>query len=109
MPYNQSIDDRIEKVVSRWENTEKKKMFGGTCHLMNGNMVGGVYKDYMILRLGEEEAGRAMEHPHVRVFDITGRPMKGWIMIEEDGFKTDEELEEWLAKARTFVETLPVK
>ena len=45
----------------------------------------------------------------VREFDITGRPMKGWAMVEQKGFKSDEELETWLNKAKVFAETLPKK
>jgi TfoX/Sxy family transcriptional regulator of competence genes len=52
MPYNEEIDARIKKVVSNWKNTDAKKMFGGVCHLLNGNMFCGVYKDYLILRAG---------------------------------------------------------
>ena len=61
MPYNEEIDARIRKVVSRWKNSDAKKMFGGVCHLLNGNMVCGVYKDYLILRLGEKESVRSIE------------------------------------------------
>jgi TfoX/Sxy family transcriptional regulator of competence genes len=53
MPYNEEIDERIKKIVSRWKNRDAKKMFSGVCHLLNGNMFCGVYKDYLILRLGE--------------------------------------------------------
>ena len=109
MPYNEEIDDRIRKLVSRWKNTDAKKMFGGVCHLLNGNMVGGVYKDYLILRLGEEEAAEALKLSYTKPFDITGKPMKGWVMVEGRGFKTDEKLKSWLMKARAFVKTLPPK
>jgi TfoX/Sxy family transcriptional regulator of competence genes len=61
MPYNQEIEDRINKVVSKWKITDAKKMFGGVCHLLNGNMFCGVYKDFLILRLGEENAKTALE------------------------------------------------
>ena len=109
MPYNEEIDDRIRKLVSRWKNTDAKKMFGGVCHLLNGNMVCGVYKDYLILRLGEEESNKALKLSHTTPFDITGKPMKGWVMVEGSGFKTDEKLKSWLMKAKTFVKTLPPK
>jgi TfoX/Sxy family transcriptional regulator of competence genes len=84
-------------------------MFGGICHLLNGNMFCGVYKDFLILRLGEENAERALRLSVVKPFDITGRPMKGWVMVEEDGFKKEEELEAWLNQAKAFVRTLPAK
>jgi hypothetical protein len=109
MAYDEKLDRRIRKIVSGWNNTEDKKMFGGICHLLNGNMFCGVYKDFLILRLGPGNDGEALKQPHVRPFDITGRPMKGWVMVAEDGFKGDEELENWLDLTRKFVETLPLK
>ena len=109
MPYNETLDTKIRKITSKWDHINIKKMFGGTCHLMNGNMVCGVYKDYLILRLGEEKTKHVLELPFVRPFDITGKPMKGWVMIENDGFKTDENLETWLNEAKGFVTTLPAK
>ena len=109
MAYNEDIEARIERIIAGWENTAQKKMFGGVCHLLDGNMFGGVYKDFLILRLGENQSKIALEFPFVRPFDITGRPMKGWVMVEGEGFRSDRELEAWLKKAKTFAETLPSK
>jgi hypothetical protein len=109
MAYDEKLDRRIKKIVSDWKNTEDKKMFGGICHLLNGNMFCGVYKDFLILRLGPDKAGDALKLPHVRPFDITGRPMKGWVMVEEVGFKSDNDLKKWLDQTRKFVETMPTK
>lgn len=107
MPYNEDLDMKITDVISGW-GTTRKKMFGGTCHLINGNMMCGVYKDYLILRLGPEMAEEALSKPHVRVFDITGRPMKGWVMVEETGLQGPA-LDRWLRLARQFAESLPSK
>ena len=109
MPYNEEIDARIKKVVSNWKNTDAKKMFGGVCHLLNGNMFCGVYKDYLILRLGGEKAEAVLKSPFARPFDITGKPMNGWVMLEEDGFNTTKQLKDWLEVAKAFVNTLPSK
>ena len=109
MAYNENIESRIKKIVSGWKNTEDKKMFGGICHLLNGNMFCGVHKEFLILRLGPKKAGDALKLPHVRPFDITGRPMKGWVMVAKAGFKKDKELKNWLLQTRKFVETLPMK
>ena len=103
------IEARIETVTSGWKGTDRKNMFGGVCHLLNGNMFCGVYKDFLILRLGEENATKATASPFVRPFDITGRPMKGWVMVEQEGFSTDADLENWLNQAREFVRILPAK
>jgi TfoX/Sxy family transcriptional regulator of competence genes len=109
MVYNKTIEARIQRVAIEWENCESKKMFGGVCFLLKGNMVCGAYKDFLILRLGQENAEKALQEPFTRPFDITGRPMKGWIMVESKGFHSEKKLRDWLEKARTFVSTLPIK
>lgn len=109
MPYHEEIEARILKIVAPWENTASKKMFGGICHPLDGKMFCGVYKDFLILRLGEQTANDALRLPGVRAFDITGRPMRGWVMVERSEFQTDDELESWLNKAKTFVDSLPRK
>ena len=109
MPYDEEIETRVNKAISRWKNTQAKKMFGGICHLLDGNMFCGVYKNFLILRLGEEEFKEALKLPSVRPFDITGKPMKGWVMVEKAGFKTDDALKDWLGKAKEFATTLPTK
>lgn len=109
MVYKEEIETRVKKIVSSWKNTADKKMFGGICHLLNGNMFCGVHKEFLILRLGREKAENALKLPHVRPFDITGKPMQGWIMVAEDGFKTGDELKSWLGQAKSFVKTLPAK
>ena len=109
MSYNAELDARIRKVVSRWKNTTDKKMFGGVCHLINGNMFCGVHKDALILRLGEVGAQKALEISSVRPFDITGRPMKGWVMVDHTHLQSDRDLKSWLDRAREFAESLPPK
>ena len=109
MPYDEEIETRIGEVISPWKNTQAKKMFGGICHLLDGNMFCGVYKNFLILRLGEKESRESLSLPFVRPFDITGKPMKGWVMVEKEGFKSDEALKAWLIKAKEFVGTLPSK
>jgi hypothetical protein len=107
MPYDEKLDSRIAEIVSGWY-AERRKMFGGTCYLIRGNMLCGVYREYLILRLGDKLGAEALKKPHVKPFDITGRPMKGWVMVEENGFKSGQ-LAKWIEKARQFVETLPPK
>ena len=109
MPYNEDLESRIKKIVSKWEDTDDKKMFGGVCHLQNGNMFCGVYKDFLILRLGERRAEEVLTLSFARPFDITGRKMKGWVMLDAKGYKDDADLKSWLAEAGDFSKTLPKK
>lgn len=109
MAYDEEIDNRVQKIISRGKRMETQKMFGGVCHQLNGNIVSGVHKDKLILRLGVVEAEKAFTQKGVVPFDITGRAMKGWVMVEKRGFETDAALREWLSKAKTFVKGLPPK
>jgi hypothetical protein len=92
MPYDEAIESRLKRIISHWRNTDQKNMFGGVCYLLNGNMFCGVYQEFLILRLGEENGTRALTLPHVRTFNITGKPMKGWVMVEQEGFHADNDL-----------------
>ena len=107
MAYDEELDARIGDIVGPW-GAVRQKMFGGTGYLVNGNMMAGVHKDRLILRLGDEAGGKALEQPSVRPFDITGRPMKGWVMVESSAVMGDE-LADWLALARGYAESLPPK
>ena len=109
MAYNKELDDRIRAIVKPWPKTVAKKMFGGVGYLQRGNMVCGVHKDLLILRLGPDGARKALQTPHVKPFDVTGRPMKGWVMVARQGYGDDSALDAWLEKARDFVKTLPPK
>jgi TfoX/Sxy family transcriptional regulator of competence genes len=109
MVYNEKLDKNLFEIISKWENYTKKKMFGGTGYLLNGNMVAGIHKDYYVLRLGEENANIAKQLPKIELFNITGRAMKGWVMAEQKAFSDKTDLVKWLNKAKIFVETLPVK
>jgi len=107
MPYDEDLDGRIGRLVLKWKAV-RKKMFGGTCYLLRSNLFCGVHRDLLILRLGDEAAARALKKPFVSEFDITGRPMKGWVMVEKGGFEGGR-LSSWLETARSFVQTLPAK
>ena len=107
MPYDEQLDARIADVVAPLE-TVRKNMFGGTCYLLRGNMMAGVFRDSLILRLGEQAAEEALREPNVRPFDITGRPMRGWVMVDPPGTRGDA-LDSWLDLAREYAESLPPK
>ena len=107
MAFDEQLDARIADAVAPLE-VVRKRMFGGACYLLHGNMMAGVYKDSLILRLGEPAAEDALREPFVRVFDITGRPMRGWVMVEPPGADGNA-LDSWLGLAQKYAESLPPK
>jgi TfoX/Sxy family transcriptional regulator of competence genes len=109
MAYSESLADRIRGIVARHRGVTEKKMFGGVGFLLNGNMLVGVWKTSLIVRIGPDEYEAALREPHVGEFDITGKPMKGWVMVEPDGIDDDEQLSHWIERATKFVKTLPKK
>ena len=72
-------------------------------------MLVGVWREFLIARLGPDQGDEALWEPHVRKMDITGKPMKGWIKVEPEGVEDDEQLKEWIKQAVKFVKTLASK
>ena len=109
MPFDEDLAARIRHALARKKNIEEKRMFGGIGFLLHGNMLVGVWKEFLIARLGPDQGDEALLEPHVRQMDITGKPMKGWIMVEPEGVEDDEPLKEWIKQAVKFVGKLPAK
>jgi TfoX/Sxy family transcriptional regulator of competence genes len=107
--FNEQLADRIRQGLARRKNIEEKKMFGGIGFLLNGNMLVGVWKDSLIVRVDPEHGDEALLEPHVSEFDITGRAMKGWVLVEAEGIEGDHELRGWIQRALNFVSKLPRK
>jgi TfoX/Sxy family transcriptional regulator of competence genes len=109
MVYSESLATRIRQMLKGRRGFTEKKMFGGVGFMLHGNMCVGIWQTSLIVRLGPDQAETALKEPNVVEFDITGRPMKGWIMVEADGIETDEQLDGWIERAVEFVEALPKK
>jgi TfoX/Sxy family transcriptional regulator of competence genes len=99
------IDARVEDF-----GLAKKKMFGGICYLLQGNMCFGIYRDFLIVRLGSAAAAEPyLAQAHVKPMDITGRPMKGWVMVAPTAYDGPEQLRPWLSRGMRFAQSLPPK
>ena len=109
MVFSEALAEGIRQRLARRKNVEEKKMFGGIGFLLNGNMLVGVWKDSLIVRLGPDNYDDALLEPHVREFDITGRAMKGWVLVEAEGVEEDDQLADWIERAMKFVKALPKK
>lgn len=109
MAFDETLAARIRHILARKKNVEERKMFGCICFLLNGNALAGVWKNRLIARLGPDEGEAALREPHVRAFDITGRPMRKWVAVEPQGVENDDQLKDWIERAIKFVKTLPKK
>ncbi len=106
MAYDSQLADRIRPLMLVL-GCQEKKMFGGLGFLLSGNMCVGVWKDSLIARVGPDEYDAALSLPGAKEFDITGRAMRGWVMIDDQGLQTDDDLQQWVHRAIAFVLSLP--
>jgi TfoX/Sxy family transcriptional regulator of competence genes len=110
MVFNESLAERVRHLLARRKNIEEKKMFGGVGFLLNGNLLVGVRKDSLLVRLDPGQSEEALLEPHVSAFQIKGRgTMKGWIVVGLEGVQSDDQLNNWIGRALTFVGSLPAK
>jgi hypothetical protein len=106
--YDEVLADRLRERLRDRTGVAEKKMFGGLAFLTHGNMTVGVHGDDLIARISPEATDAALAQPGVRPFDITGRPMRGWVLVAGEHLD-DDALDQWLAEAGDFVATLAPK
>ncbi len=109
MAYNEKLAERIRKRLGKRAGLTEKKMFGGIAFLLKGNMCCGVHGEDMIVRLNPAQTQEALSEPHTHLFDLTGRPMKGWILVQPKGLATDAKLGKWVGIATKYADSLPAK
>lgn len=109
MAFDEDLAARIRERLARQKGIGEKRMFGGVGFLLNGNLLVGVWKDSLAVRLGKEQGEAAAGELHVRPFDITGKPMRGWVLVAPEGVEDDDQLAGWIGRAGAFVRTLPAK
>src|SRR5262245_40491256 len=105
MAFSEELAERIRQGLARRKGIEEKKMVGVIGFRLHGNLLVGVGKDSLIVRLGPEEGEQALKEPHVSEFDITGRAMKGWVLVAPEGVEDGDELSGWVQRAVKFVKT----
>jgi TfoX/Sxy family transcriptional regulator of competence genes len=108
MAYDLKLAERLRSQLDGVSFVEKK-MFGGIGFLLNGNMACGVNKDNLIVRVDPEKQDALLKKSHAKPFDLTGKPMKGWMLVEADGVKTDKQLSAWVREGVKFASTLQPK
>jgi hypothetical protein len=110
MAYDEDLAHRIRAQLADETAVTEKAMFGGLAFLLDGNMAVGVTNTAeLMVRVGPDGTDDALSQSHARLFDMTGRPMKGWILVEPAGFETDTDLGGWVGRGVDFARTLPAK
>ena len=107
MAYDEQLEERVNRVLAAQEGVVQKKMFGGLAFMVNGNMSVGIDHERLMVRVGPEGYAFGLDEAHCRPMDITGRPMRGFIIVEAEGISIDEELANWVDVGVAFALSLP--
>ena len=111
MAYDEGLAKRVDDVLEEIDPPQliDKKMFGGIGFMVQGNLACGVYQHSLIVRVGPEKYADALGLPGVKEFDITGRPMTGWVLVDMNFLEMKADLEQWIRQGIDFALTLPPK
>jgi TfoX/Sxy family transcriptional regulator of competence genes len=110
MAYDEGLAERIRDVLGGRSDVEDRQMFGGIAFLIAGNMACGVIGDELIVRMERDDAARLLaEEPGTREFDMTGRPMRNWVVVAPEAIADDDDLERWVTRGEGFAAGLPPK
>ena len=109
MANDEPLSERIRRILSKRERVSERKMFGGACFMINGNMCVGTWKGSLIVRLDKKNHDRTLAEPHTKQADMNGRVMKGWALVEPAGIESDNDLTGWVDRAAKFAGSLPPK
>lgn len=102
MAYNEKLAERVSEALSSISKVEEKKMFGGICYMVNGKMCVGIIDDELMCRIGPDVYEAALEKKGCREMDFTGKPMKGYVYVSEDGLKTKKDFDYWIGLSLEF-------
>ncbi len=109
MAFDENLAQRFREILSKTKGITERKMFGGICFMVNGNMIGGVLKEDLIVKVGKENHNKAIADKNARSFNFTGKPMVGILYVAPEGVKTKAALSKWVAMGLTHAQSLPKK
>ena len=110
MAYDEDLAHRLRELLADEDAITEKRMFGGLSFLLHGNMsVSASRNGGLLVRIDPAETDAALARPHVKLMEMGGRTMAGWITVAPEGLKTKRQLEPWVKRSVAFAKTLPRK
>lgn len=109
MAYDEALAERVRARLQTRPDFSERKMFGGLCFMLGGNMCCGVVDSELMVRVGPDAHEDALALPHARLMDFTGRPLKGMVYVGAEGIASDAGLDDWIGRGVAFAGSLPPK
>ena len=107
--YDEGLANRLRNLIGEEPGLVEKKMFGGLAMLVDGNMAVGVHRDSLMVRTDPARQEQWLAEPGARMFDMGGRTMKGWLLVDPDGCAHDADFERWVSRGVEYARSLPAK
>lgn len=109
MAYDERLAERVREALTTRADVSEKKMFGGLCFLLGGNMACGIVGDELMVRTGPDAWTDVLALPHAREMDFTGRSLKGFVYVASRGLEDDAALDSWIRRGADYAASLPPK
>jgi hypothetical protein len=109
MAFDENLAERVRRQVGKRNGMSEKKMFGGLAFLLHGNMSCGIHGNELMVRIDPGTMESALAEPGTRIFDMTGRPMKGWLLVGAAGLENEASLAKWVVRGLDYAASLPKK
>jgi hypothetical protein len=109
LAYDEGLAQRIREALDARADLTERKMFGGLCFMLGGNMACGVVGEELMVRVGPDAYAECLAGPHAREMDFTGRALKGMVYVGVQGLEDDHDLSAWVEQGASFAGSLPPK
>lgn len=109
MSFDEKLAARVRRLLKRRAGYAEREMFGGLCFMLNGNMCGGALNDDLIVRVKPEAYAACLKRPHTRTFDFTGKPLKRFVAVRPQGYRSGRSLVGWMILGMRCARSLPAK
>ena len=109
MAYDEGLAQRVREELADTPALTEKKMFGGLCFLVGGNMACGIVGEELMVRVGPDAYEECLARPNAREMDFTGRSLRGMVYVSAEGVAEDADLSHWTGRGAGFAGSLPPK
>lgn len=110
MAYDEELAARIRNLIGDEPVLMEKKMFGGLAFLIRGNMaVAASGQGGLLVRADPESSDDLLRSTGVRLMEMRGRQMQGWLRVDTEAVRTKRQLEKWVRLGVGYARSLPAK
>lgn len=109
MAYDDRLAERVREVLANEPKVTEKRMFGGLCFMVSGNMCCGIVDEALMARVGAAQYAECLVLPYAREMNFTGTPLMGIVYVDPKGIAKDADLKDWIGRCLNFTKALPGK